>query len=148
MSKRNKTTLASVLLTVNQSCALFQDQLSLLRSDFEAFRSLHAKPPAVAESSPSANQATPLASVNVSKGAISSAKTGANRVQVGGDHYKKQRIEHWDWVAANDLDYFQGNITKYVSRWRDKDGLKDLEKARHYLDKYIEIVTAQQQQDK
>jgi hypothetical protein len=64
----------------------------------------------------------------------------ANARQVGGDHYKKAgALQHWDIVAIFELDYFQGNITKYVFRWRDKAGIQDLEKARHYLDKYIEI---------
>lgn len=65
----------------------------------------------------------------------------ANKRQVGGRHYKSY-IEHWDYVAANDLDYFQGQITKYVARWKLKGGLEDLQKARHFLDKYIEIETA------
>lgn len=63
----------------------------------------------------------------------------ANTYQVGGTHYQKQRIQHWDFVAANNLDYFQGQITKYVSRWRDKNGIDDLLKAQHFLEKYIEI---------
>ena len=63
----------------------------------------------------------------------------ANDKQVGGGHYKNAKIEHWDFVAANGLDYFQGQITKYVCRWKDKGGVEDLEKARHFLDKYIEI---------
>lgn len=64
----------------------------------------------------------------------------ANERQVAGDHYRRQRIQHWDYVAANGLDYFQGQITKYVSRWRDKGGVQDLEKAMHFLQKYIELV--------
>ena len=64
----------------------------------------------------------------------------ANKSQVGGEHYTRQKIQHWDYVAANDLDYFQGQITKYVSRWKDKNGLEDLKKAQHFLTKYIEIV--------
>ena len=62
----------------------------------------------------------------------------ANDTQVGGAHYKTE-VEHWDWVASSNLDYFQGQITKYVSRWRNKNGLEDLYKARHFLDKYIEL---------
>lgn len=62
----------------------------------------------------------------------------ANDRQVGGDHYHA-KVQHWDWVASNNLDYFQGQITKYVARWKDKGGLQDLEKARHFLDKYIEL---------
>ena len=44
-----------------------------------------------------------------------------------------------DYIAANALGYFEGNVIKYVSRWRDKDGVDDLRKARHYLDKLIEL---------
>ena len=63
----------------------------------------------------------------------------ANETQVGGEHYKRKLIQPWDYIAANDLGYFEGNIVKYVSRWREKAGVEDLKKARHYLDKLIEL---------
>jgi hypothetical protein len=63
----------------------------------------------------------------------------ANDQQVAGSHYKKQVIQTWDYIAANNIGYFEGNIIKYISRWRDKNGLEDLRKARHYLDKLIEL---------
>lgn len=63
----------------------------------------------------------------------------ANDIQVGGSHYKTTKIQPWDYVVANNLDYFQGTIIKYITRWRDKGGVEDLEKARHFLDKYIEV---------
>ncbi len=64
----------------------------------------------------------------------------ANDRQVGGSHYKREgRVEHWDIVAQHDLDYFQGQITKYTMRWRNKGGIQDLEKALHTLEKYIEV---------
>jgi len=62
-----------------------------------------------------------------------------NQVQHGGDHYKKQVIQPWDYIAANQLGYFEGNVVKYVSRWKDKGGVEDLRKARHYIDKLIEL---------
>lgn len=62
-----------------------------------------------------------------------------NAIQIGGSHYKEKAIEPWDFIAANNLGYFEGNIVKYVSRWRDKSGVEDLRKARHYLDKLIEL---------
>jgi hypothetical protein len=65
-----------------------------------------------------------------------------NAGQVGGDHYRKKAMQPWDFIAANGLGFFEGNIVKYVSRWRDKGGVEDLKKARHYLDKLIEIETA------
>jgi len=63
----------------------------------------------------------------------------ANGRQVAGNHYRSD-IQHWDFVVANDLDYFQGQITKYVTRWKKKNGLADLLKAQHFLQKYIEVV--------
>ena len=63
----------------------------------------------------------------------------ANDKQVGGEHYKAS-IQHWDYVVANELDYFQAQITKYVTRWKKKNGMADLQKAQHFLEKYIEVV--------
>lgn len=68
-----------------------------------------------------------------------SSSFGANDRQVGGGHYKVKAIQPWDYIAANQIGYFEGNVIKYVSRWRDKGGVADLEKARHYLDKLIEL---------
>lgn len=67
--------------------------------------------------------------------------SGANAVQVAGSHYVGKAIQPWDYIAGNGLGYFEGNIVKYVSRWRDKGGVEDLRKARHYLDKLIELET-------
>ena len=66
-------------------------------------------------------------------------KMSANDMQVGGRHYIDTAIQPWDYIASNDLGFFEGNIIKYVSRWRSKDGMKDLEKAQHYLNKLIEV---------
>ena len=66
----------------------------------------------------------------------------ANDRQVGGSHYGGGTQQHWDMVVQHELDYFQGQITKYVMRWKAKNGLQDLEKAQHFLEKYIEEVRA------
>ena len=63
----------------------------------------------------------------------------ANDRQIGGEHYKSA-IQHWDYVVANDLDYFQAQIIKYVGRHKKKHGLEDLNKAQHFLEKYTEII--------
>tara|TARA_R110000823_G_scaffold154417_1_gene285289 strand:- start:302 stop:658 length:357 start_codon:yes stop_codon:yes gene_type:complete len=70
-----------------------------------------------------------------------------NKKQIGGEHYKGVDIEHWDWVHANDLDYFQGQVTKYVIRWKDKNGMEDLKKAHHFLEKYMELEAAKLKAD-
>lgn len=62
-----------------------------------------------------------------------------NERQVGGDHYKKAEYQHWDWAVDNfGPEYLAAAVTKYVVRWRTKDGLKDLRKAQHYLEKLLE----------
>lgn len=68
-----------------------------------------------------------------------------NERQVGGEHYKelgKGGEQHWDmmWRLYREA-WFVGAITKYVLRYKKKNGLQDLEKAKHYLDKLIELET-------
>ena len=58
-------------------------------------------------------------------------------IQVGGDHYKKCKIQPVEYIHANGLDFFQGNIVKYITRFRDKGGKADLEKIKHYCDMLI-----------
>ncbi len=61
----------------------------------------------------------------------------ANEMQIGGDHYKRD-YQHWDWCIDINLSYLEGNATKYICRWREKGGIKDLNKASHYLTKALE----------
>lgn len=59
--------------------------------------------------------------------------------QVGGDHYKTKKIQPVEYIHANSIGFFEGNVIKYVTRWKSKNGIKDLEKARHYIDLLIEL---------
>jgi hypothetical protein len=54
--------------------------------------------------------------------------------QVGGNHYDKMYIQPIEFIQANDIPFIEGNIIKYVCRWRNKGGVEDLKKAKHYLD--------------
>lgn len=54
-------------------------------------------------------------------------------VQVGGDHYKNLKIQPVEFNHANGLDFFQGSVVKYVTRFRHKNGEADLDKAIHFL---------------
>ena len=60
-------------------------------------------------------------------------------VQVAGDHYKKLKIQPIEFIHANGIPFAEGSVIKYVTRWRDKGGIKDLEKARHFLDLLIDL---------
>ena len=63
----------------------------------------------------------------------------ANDKQVGGRQYQTSGgVQHWDYCDANDVPYLESACTKYVLRWREKNGLQDLLKAQHYLQKRIE----------
>ena len=61
-------------------------------------------------------------------------------VQVGGDHYRSQPIQPWDYMEScmpeeQFIGYLRGNVIKYVSRYDKKGGLQDVDKAIHYLQK-------------
>ena len=62
----------------------------------------------------------------------------ATDTQVGGDHYTKLAIQPMQYSMANGLDALQHTIIKYVTRFRDKNGIEDLEKAKHCIDMLIE----------
>jgi len=61
-----------------------------------------------------------------------------NANQVGGDHYRSD-YQHWDLIERHGIGYLEGCATKYVTRWRKKNGVQDLEKALHYVEKLIEL---------
>ena len=65
-------------------------------------------------------------------------KPKALDVQVGGNHYKSMTIQPVEYILGNGIGFAEGNVIKYVSRWRAKGGIEDLRKARHFLDLLIE----------
>jgi len=58
--------------------------------------------------------------------------------QIGGDHYRQGSIQPIEYIHANDMDFFSGNVVKYITRWKYKNGLEDLNKAKHYIELLIE----------
>lgn len=59
--------------------------------------------------------------------------------QEGGSHYKKFPIQPVEFIQKNNLNWCQGNVIKYVTRYKDKNGLEDLKKAKHYIDMLIDF---------
>lgn len=55
-------------------------------------------------------------------------------IQVGGGHYKDLPIQPIEYCIRNGIPFAEGNVIKYVTRWRKKNGIEDLKKARHMLD--------------
>lgn len=64
-----------------------------------------------------------------------------NNRQVGGEHYRS-KFQHWDLIEGHGLGYLEGCATKYPTRHRSKNGLQDLHKSEHYLDKLISLYSA------
>ena len=69
----------------------------------------------------------------------------ANSKQVAGSHYKAP-IECWDYILANNIGYLEGTAIKYLTRWRKKNGVEDILKAIHFLEKLVEVEKAKQEQ--
>jgi len=52
--------------------------------------------------------------------------------QIGGEHYNSKAIQPIDYILKNNLGYCEGNVIKYITRHRDKNGAEDIRKAIHY----------------
>ena len=63
----------------------------------------------------------------------------ANSKQEGGQHYIDLEIQPWEVIEKNGLGFFDGNALKYIMRHKKKGGVEDLRKAKHYIEKLIEI---------
>ncbi len=59
--------------------------------------------------------------------------------QPGGDHYRKYPIQPVKFIVANEMGFLAGNVVKYVTRYRDKNGAQDIRKAMHYLELILEF---------
>jgi hypothetical protein len=71
--------------------------------------------------------------------AYDKAMSIASSTMIGGTHYKMLPIEPWEIIERNNMGFFEGNTLKYLMRFKLKNGVEDLKKARHYLDKLIEM---------
>ena len=67
--------------------------------------------------------------------------------QIGGDHYRKLKIQPVEYIHANNIPFIEGCIIKYASRWRDKGGVRDLEKIKHFVDLLIELEAKKNEMD-
>ncbi len=71
----------------------------------------------------------------------------AIQTQIGGSHYKDLQIQPVEYIYANGIGYMEGNVIKYITRWKSKGGIADLEKAKHYIELLIELETEKQSVD-
>jgi len=72
---------------------------------------------------------------------MSGSELNALDVQISGNHYKELPIQPIEFIHANNIPFCEANAIKYLCRWRKKNGINDLEKAKHYIDLLIELET-------
>ncbi len=73
---------------------------------------------------------------------VNDGKEKASDKQVGGQHYKKFKIQPAEFCYVNNIPYLEATAIKYLCRWKDKGGVQDLEKAKHFIDLLIEFSHA------
>ena len=62
--------------------------------------------------------------------------------QIGGSHYKDMAIQPIQYIHKNGLGFCEGNIVKYITRWKTKNGIEDLKKVIHYAELLIQMENA------
>lgn len=65
----------------------------------------------------------------------------ALETQVAGRHYKSLAIQPVEYIHKNNIGFCEGSAIKYLTRWREKGGVEDLNKAKHFIDILIELET-------
>jgi len=62
----------------------------------------------------------------------------SSKKQIGGNHYLKYKIQPIEFIIKNNIGFVEGNILKYILRFKEKGGVQDLEKAKHYIELLID----------
>lgn len=68
-----------------------------------------------------------------------SSKLDTLNSQIGGSHYRELAIQPVEYIHRNNLGFIEGSIVKYVTRWKSKNGIQDLKKAKHFIEILIEM---------
>lgn len=75
---------------------------------------------------------------------MSEEMTTALERQVGGFHYKDMVIQPIEFILANELSFCEGNIVKYICRYKQKGGIEDIKKVIHYAEILLEEMESRQ----
>ena len=75
---------------------------------------------------------------NLIKGSYEYEYGKASEKQIGGSHYKDCVIQPVDYIVKNNLDFLEGNVVKYITRHKTKNGIEDIRKVIHYAELILE----------
>lgn len=121
-------------LGMNTTCAVDEIQTTLFAMRIKADE---AQPEVAPNTGSVASEAPPSTPIAEGDAPIPSALN----IQEGGSHYKDLVIQPVEYIHKNRIGFIEGCVIKYATRWREKGGLQDLRKARHFLDLLIEMET-------
>jgi len=68
-------------------------------------------------------------------------------IQVNGSHYKHYAIQPVEYCMKNNLNFCQSSVIKYITRYKEKNGVQDLDKAKHFIDLLIHFEQQEAQDD-
>lgn len=77
--------------------------------------------------------------IGISEDCVKVVRESALGVQQGGTHYKDLKIQPIEYIHANSLGYIEGNIVKYITRHKSKNGAEDIKKIIHYCELLLEL---------
>lgn len=60
-------------------------------------------------------------------------------IQIGGSHYRNKGLQPIELIVALNLNFIEGNIVKYITRYKEKNGVQDIMKCIHYSQLAIEL---------
>lgn len=140
-TKQNDELMSTTGETTSRKCYYTNEAYA----QFKAAPLIPLFPPEQPTTEPPANVSAAAAITQIAEleqTAIEKPEKSALDVQEGGDHYKRMKIQPIEYITANELGFIEGSVVKYVSRWKNKNGIQDLKKARHFLDILIEQQSA------
>lgn len=83
---------------------------------------------------------TTVYSPDYSKLSVPTAEANKTTIKITHPEHYNKGIECWDYIVSHNMGFLEGNIIKYVTRYKLKNGRADLLKAKEYLDKLLEEV--------
>lgn len=141
MKKQSKGRMILAMLNKGMTTAQIVEKLKVKPAYIYTVKSLNKNKKNAVKANRKQDIPTPLQDFAMR---VDDKSSSPDETQVGGDHYKDNTIQVWDAIHDWGLGYFSGNVVKYVARHQKKNGIEDLKKARHYLDKLISIAEEQQ----
>ena len=130
----------TIMTTDLQKAFVFNVHSSVYKNNKSLFDGLEVAPVKVDQEGANRKVTTLNAQITpITQNAPCAKCVEPSNTQIGGNHYQQLAIQPVEYIHKNNLSYNQGNVVKYITRYKDKNGLQDLQKAKHYIDLIIQF---------